>query len=124
MKFFTAVNAYGIGLHQMRMMVPPPYPATVRAKSLSLTGLPKFNRMSTLQAYLPPFLARHIVSDAIRFNRTKRYAQLAGNPAIAHPRDSKLCDIFLYIVSHANSLLPCFTTIYHSEPAFSQRCKQ
>lgn len=124
MKFFTAVSTYGIVLHQMRMMISPPYPATIRAKSLSLTGLPRLNRMSTLQAYLPPCLARYIVSDAIRFNRTKRYAKLTGNPAIAHPRDSKLCDFFLYIVSHADSLLPSFTIIYHSEPTLSQRYRQ
>ena len=103
------------------MTLAPPYPATIKAKSLSLTGLPKFNRMSTLQAYLPPCFARYIISDAIKLNRTKRYAQLTEKPAIAHPRDSKLCDIFLYIVSHADSLLPRFTIIYHSTTAFSER---
>ena len=123
MNFFAAVNAYGIGLHQMRMMVPPPYPATVRTKYLSLTGLPRLNRMSTLQAYLPPCLARYIVSNAIRLNRTKRYAQLAGNPAIAHPSSSHPSYFSPIFVSHANSLLPVFTTIYHSGSGLSQRYK-
>ena len=82
MKFFTAMDTYGIGLHQMRMMVPPPYPASIGAESFLSSVLPILNRMSTLQAYLPPFLGWYIVSDAIRFDRTKGYAQLTGNPAI------------------------------------------
>jgi hypothetical protein len=121
MKFFTAVNAYGIGLHQMRMIVPPPYPATIGAKSFLSSILPRLNRMSTLQAYLPPRLAWYIVSPAIRLNRAKRYAQLAGNPAIAHPGSSHLSYVSPIFVRHANSLLPRFTTIHHSERPLSQR---
>jgi hypothetical protein len=109
-KRLTAVSAYSIDLHQIGVMVPPRYPADIRAEFFLLSVRHLLKGLATLHADLPSCSAKQIIPATIRFDRAKWYTQLTGNPAIPHTGASKLYNFVLYAVSHAYSLLPRF---YH-----------
>ena len=111
MKFFTAVSAYSIDLHQIGVMVPPRYPADIRAEFFLLSVRHLLKGLATLHADLPSCSAKQIIPATVGLDRTKRYPQQVGNSAIAHPAPSHLSYFSPIFICHANSLLPRF--YYH-----------
>ena len=81
-KRLTTVSAYSIGLHKIVVMVPPHYPTAIRAEFFLLSVWHLLKELATLHADLPYCSAKQIIPTTVRFDRTKRYTQLTGNPTL------------------------------------------